>query len=397
MSQKLASGAIVAVTIAVVASLLTWLRPQGAQQSVVDAPRLVEVGRIVAREITPSHLLTGRLQPARVGELRFEVAGRVVAKNVEAGTRVRQGQALLQLDDGDYRDALVQAQTRLELIEKKLERDARLLELAAQNVELRKREVARIERLGEQQLASSSLLDAERQKLVDLRSERVRLTHAVEEGKLNARLNRSLHDQARRNLDRTTLHAPFAGTVNKIEADVGDYVGKDKSVAELVVADELDLFLNVSNERAAALELGLAVEVTVGGRTHIGTLMSLQTDPNRETYTHAAKIRLQGDGLQAGAAAQARLPGHSRTGAVVVPVTSIQYINGQPFVFVEEDEIVLRRRVTVGGRNGDEIIIEHGLKAGERIVLRDVEGLGNNQRVLIKEARERVPKHTAKR
>ena len=397
MSQKIASGALVAVTIAVVASLLTWLRPQGAQQSAADAPRLVEVGQIVAREITPNHLLTGRLQPTRVGELRFEVAGRVVARDVEAGARVRRGQALLQLDDGDYRDALVQAQTRLELIEKKLERDERLLELAAQNVALREREVARIERLGKQQLASPSLLDAERQKLVDLRSERVRLTHAVEEGKLNARLNRSLRDQARRNLDRTTLHAPFAGTVNKIEADVGDYVGMDKSVAELVVADELDLFLNVSNEQAAALELGLAVEVTVGGRAHVGTLVSLQTDPNRETYTRAAKIRLQGRGLQAGASAQARLPGRPRAGAVVVPVTSIQYRNGQPFVFVAEDAVVLRRRVVLGRRNGDEIIIERGLTAGEHIVLRDVEGLGNNQKVLVKEAREPAPKHTARR
>ena len=396
MSQKIASGAIVAVTIVVVASLLTWLRPQGARQSVVDAPRLVEVSAIVAREITPHHLLTGRLQPTRVSELRFEVAGRVVAKHVEVGERVRRGQALLQLDDGDYRDALVQAQTRLELTDKKLERDVRLLELAAQNVELRKREVARIEKLGKEQLASPSLLDAERQKLADVQSERVRIGHAVEEGKLNARLDRSLRDQAQRNFDRTVLHAPFAGAVNKINADVGDYVGMENPVAELVVTDELDLFLNVSNEQAAVLELGLAVEVTVGGRAHVGALVSLQTDPSRETYTRAAKIRLPGRGLRAGAAAQARLPGRPQPDAIVVPVTSLQYLNGQPFVFVEEDEIVLRRRVTLGGRSGDEIIIKDGLHAGERIVLRDVEGLGNNQRVLVKEARGRLLKHTAK-
>ena len=69
MSQKIASAAIVAVTIAVVASLLTWLRPQGAQQNVVDAARLVEVGAVVARKITPNHVLTGRLQPVRAPQL----------------------------------------------------------------------------------------------------------------------------------------------------------------------------------------------------------------------------------------------------------------------------------------------------------------------------------------
>ena len=398
MSQKVASGAVIAVTVVAVASLLTWLRPQGVQQKPSDTLRLVEVGEVVSREIVPGYLLTGRLQPTRVGQLRFEVAGRVVEKNAEAGERVRRGRTLLRLDDGDYRDALVQAQTRLELVEKKLERDARLLEFATQNVRLRKREVARIEGLGRQQMSSPSLLDAERQKLLDLRSERARLAHAVEEGKLNARLNRSLRDQEQRNLDRTRLQAPFDGVVNKVEADVGDYVGKDKSVVELVAVDELDLFLNVGGEQAAALELGLALQVTVGGRAHVGTLVSLQKDPSRETYTRDAKVRLDGRGLQVGAVAQVRLPGLPRSDAIVVPVTALQYVNGQPFLFVEEDGVVLRRRVTLGDRAGDEIIIERGLQSGERIVLRDIEGLGNNQRITVKKARaQALMKHAAER
>jgi len=397
MPQKILSGAVVAVTAVVIASLLSWLRPQEAPKKPNETLRLVEVGETVAREVTPSYLLTGRLQPVTVSELRFEVAGRVVAENVEVGERVRRGEVLLQLDDSDYRDALVQAQTRLELVGKKLERDTQLLELAAQNVELRKREVKRIEGLGKKNLASPSLLDAEREKLVNLQSERVRLHHATEEGRLNVRLNRSLRDQAQRNLDRTQLRAPFDGTVNRLEAEIGDYVGRDAVVAELVVKDQLDLLLNLSNEQAGPLQLGLALDVTVGGRTYTGALVSLQADPDRDTYTHAARVRLEGRGLQAGAAAQTRVPGAPRSGVVAVPVTAVQYVNGQPFLFVEEDGIVLRRRVTLGGRSGDEIIVESGLRPGERIVLRDVEGLGDNQRVIVRKAQRGTPGHTAGR
>lgn len=395
MPQKILSGAVVAVTVVVIASLLSWLRPQEAPKKPNETLRLVEVGETVAREVRPSYLLTGRLQPVTVSELRFEVAGRVVAENVEVGERVRRDQVLLQLDDGDYRDALVQAQTRLELVEKKLERDTQLLELAAKNVELRKREVRRIEGLGKKNLSSPSLLDAEREKLVNLQSEQVRLRHATDEGRLNARLNRSLRDQAQRNLERTRLRAPFDGIVNRLEAEIGDYVGRDAVVAELVMNDQLDLLLNLSNEQAGSLQLGLALDVTVGGRTQSGTLVSLQADPDRDTYTHAAKIRLEGRGLKAGAAAQTRVPGPLRSDVVAVPVTAVQYVNGQPFLFVEEDGIVLRRRVTLGERSGDDIIVESGLRPGERIVLRDVEGLGDNQRVIVRKAQRESPAHTA--
>ena len=395
ITQKVLSGAVVAATIVIVASLLSWLRPQQAPQKPDEVLRLVEVGETVAREVKPDYLLTGRLQPVTVSELRFEVAGRIVEENVEVGERVGKGQVLLKLDDGDYRDALVQAQTRLELVEKKLERDLQLLKLAEQNVELRKREVRRIDGLGKKNLSSPSLLDAERQKLVDMQSEQVRLQHATEEGRLNVRLNRSLRDQARRNLERAQLQAPFDSIVNRVEAEIGDYVGKDMVVVELVVADRLDLLLNISNEQAGSLELGLTLEVVVNGRAHAGTLVSLQTDPDRDTYTHAAKIQIEGRGLKAGAAAQTRLPGRPRSNVVAVPVAAVQYVNGQPFLFVEENSVVLRRRVTLGDRAGDEIIVERGLQPGERIVLRDIEGLGNNQKVLVKQAQAAPAAHAA--
>ncbi len=397
ITQKVLSGAVVAATIVIVASLLSWLRPEQAPQKPDEVLRLVEVGETVARDVKPDYLLTGRLQPVTVSELRFEVAGRIVEENVEVGERVGKGQVLLKLDDGDYRDALVQAQTRLELVEKKLERDLQLLKLAEQNVELRKREVRRIDGLGKKNLSSPSLLDAERQKLVDMQSEQVRLQHATEEGRLNVRLNRSLRDQARRNLERAQLQAPFDSIVNRVEAEIGDYVGKDMVVVELVVADRLDLLLNISNEQAGSLELGLTLEVVVSGRAHAGTLVSLQTDPDRDTYTHAAKIQIEGRGLKAGAAAQTRLPGRSRSNVVAVPVAAVQYVNGQPFLFVEENSVVLRRRVTLGDRAGDEIIVERGLQPGERIVLRDIEGLGNNQKVLVKQAQATPAAHAAER
>ena len=275
-----------------------------------------------------------------------------------------------------------QAQARRDSVAAQLEYDKELLKLTMENVGMQKREVERAESLSTRQHISPSLLESEKKQLVDFRSEQVRLQHSIKRAEIDLVLNDSLLRNAQRDLQRTGLSAPFSGTVNEVMIEVGDYVSKSKKVVRLVDLSQYDLVLNVSNARVSALKLNSAVPVTVDKKSYEGTLVALQENPNQETNTHKVKIRLNGTDLQAGATAQATLEGQRYDNAISLPVTAIQYIDGQPFLFVvNEDNIVENRAVVLGLRVADNIIVESGIEIGERVVARDIEKLNSNQKV----------------
>ena len=367
---------------ALLAVLLIQTRPQAIASK--ENTFIVTVETIVAKpqSVTPIYTLSGRLQPIRVSDLEFEVEGQIVARYVEPGMYVRQGQILLAVDEGDYYDASVQAQARRDSVAAQLEYDKELLKLTMENVAMQRREVARAESLSTKQHISPSLLEAEKKQLVNFRSEQVRLQHSIKRAEIDLVLNNSLLRNAQRDLQRTGLSAPFSGTVNEVMIEVGDYVSRSKKVVRLVDLSQYDLVLNVSNTRVGALELNSTVPVTVGKKQYQGTLVALQENPDRETNTHKVKIRLDGRNLQAGSTAQATLEGQRYDNAISVPVTAVQYIDGQPFLFVvNEDNIVENRAVVLGLRVADTIIVESGVESGERVVARDIEKLNSNQKV----------------
>ena len=289
---------------------------------------------------------------------------------------------MLAVDEGDYYDAYVQAQARRDSVAAQLEYDKELLKLTMENVGMQKREVERAESLSTRQHISPSLLESEKKQLVDFRSEQVRLQHSIKRAEIDLVLNDSLLRNAQRDLQRTGLSAPFSGTVNEVMIEVGDYVSKSKKVVRLVDLSQYDLVLNVSNTQVSALKLNTTVPVNVDKKNYEGTLVALQENPDQETNTHRVKIRLNGTDLQAGATAQAILEGQRYNNAISVPVTAIQYIDGQPFIFiVNEDDIVENRAVVLGLRVADTIIVESGIETGERVVARDIEKLNSNQKV----------------
>ena len=381
-TQKFMITVVVCLTI-LIATLLIQTRPQAiaAKESKV----LPSVETIIAKKqnITPFYTLSGRLQPIKSSTLEFEVEGQIVARYVEPGIYVRRGQVLLTIDKGDYHDAYIQAQARRDSVSAQLEYDKELLKLTMENVAMQQREVARAQSLYSKQHISPSVLESEKRQLVDFRSEQVRLQHSIKRAEIDLVLNNSLLRHAQRDLQRTSLSAPFSGTVNEVMVEIGDYVSKSKKVVSLVDLSQYDLILNVSNTQFSALELNSTVAVTVGKKHYQGTLVARQEDPDYETNTHKVKIRLDGNDLQAGATAQATLKGQYYEQAISVPITAIQYIDGQPFLFIVNDNnIVENREVSLGLRVGDTIIVEYGINAGELVVARDIEKLNSNQEVL---------------
>jgi RND family efflux transporter MFP subunit len=334
----------------------------------------------------PALHLSGRLQPRLAASLSAEVAGAVVARSAEPGQRVDAGALLLRLEEGDYRDALTRAEAQLEQERAAIARDRRLLALARQNRDLSAREVKRLERLGTESLTSVSRLDEARQRLLQLEGEQARLDYSVSTAASRLSLRRAELARAERDLARTRITAPFAGTVNELLADVGDRIAKNQQLASLVALDELDLYAEIPGDAQTALSLGQSLNVQVGGEAREGTLISLQREPDRNTHTLALRIRLPGTGLLPGALAETSLPLRPLHDVLLVPVSALLREDGKAYPFVEQGGRLARHEVQSGIRDGESIVILSGVEAGQRIVARDVAALSDGQQVKARQA-----------
>ncbi|MEN8763391.1 MAG: efflux RND transporter periplasmic adaptor subunit, partial [Thiogranum sp.] len=195
-------------------------------------------------------------------------------------------------------------------------------------------------------------------------------------------------DRARRNLDRSILKAPFAGRVNQVQLQVGDYASRNQQALELI-SDQLDFYAQVRGPLARALTLGQRVAVRVGDRSHTATVAAVQPDPDPSTFTHAIRLRMPESETRSGALAVVELPLQTLSNALVIPATAILLEEGSAFVFRVEGEQLQRVAVQLGQRVDQQQVIVSGIDAGELVVVRDVAALADGQ-VVVSEALQPV-------
>ena len=252
-SRQIAGSAIAVITAVVLVGALFWTK-KGPEAKLDELPPLkVVLVEVQRQDLIPQESLTGRLQPVKTAQLEFEVPGRIKQRLVEPGVFVEAGKPLLLLDDEDLQDQFTQAESQYQIEQAGTQRDQRMLKLAKDNLALQRAEVKRFEQLNNDSLISASQLDAARQQMLTLDSQVSELKYKVETSKARISLKKSDRDVAERNLKRATLIAPFAGYVNEVNVQVGDFVSASKVVSKIVDTSLLDLQLDVRGKVAAAL------------------------------------------------------------------------------------------------------------------------------------------------
>lgn len=378
--------AILVVTIMVVL-LLVVTRPETNMEIQAAVITRVEVTQVEQRDILPEVVFTGLLHPHQIASLRFEVSGELKVRQVEPGYQVEAGSLLLQLEEADYEDALTEAVSQLTETQAAVKRDQALLKLAQENRQLAAREYDRLEKLGKGSLASVSTRESSRQQLISLEGEAASLSFSQQSNQARMERQQAAISRAQRNLQRTRLLAPFAGRVNRVLVDIGDYVSANTLVVELIDTTTLELQVAVNGDVVAALSLGQKLQVDVDGQQVVGELVALQYDPDPQTHTYPLRIQIPGEGLIPGQLGQVRLPLKPRKGAKVVPGSAILREEGKHYVFLVRQNHLVKQLVTPGIRQGNQQTLLAGVAPGDLLVARDVDVLSHGIEVDIEDRR----------
>jgi RND family efflux transporter MFP subunit len=300
----------------------------------------------------------GRIQARYVTPVGFEVAGRLVSRDVDIGDVVKKGQKLAELSAVDYQNKTTAAQADLAAAK------AALAQADAQ--EKRKRILL------DGGYAPRAMYD---DALRSLKSAEA----AVEATEANLRI-------AENQLNYTRLVATDDGVVTATGADPGQVVSPSQMVVEISRNAEHEAVFAVSADHVSHAELKMAVQVWLQGRPEVATsgiIREISPEADNTTGTYEVRVSLPSP------------PPQMRLGAVVVgrveldgqqvislPSAALLQSGNQPQVWViGNDGTVHRRSIELLEFGTDTVAVRSGISAGEKVVTAGVNSLADGQLV----------------
>jgi RND family efflux transporter MFP subunit len=180
---------------------------------------------------------------------------------------------------------------------------------------------------------------------------------------------------ARQNLARTTVRAPYAGSIAERLADEGTtaLVQPQTIVVVLQETDELEARAAIPESQLAAVHVGDRALVTVEGisnslRTRI-TAVSDSIDPATRTYLVKMRVPNLDHRLKAGVFAQVEIHPAARTNTLLIPREAIRTEDGRDRVFVVRDGRAAATPVEVGLVSEQDAEILEGLAVGDQVIV----------------------------
>ena len=360
--------------LACIASALLGACSEAPDTTEPIAPR---VKYFVVGEETSGQLLrvSGRLVAADSSPLSFQVSGTVDEVLAVQGDRIGQGGLLARLDPEPLRIAAERARAQVTV--------ARASVVETQQI------YERTQMLFERQAVSQADLDT------------ATANHAAARGTLRAA--ESDLEQRERDLTRSELRAPFAGTIATREVEPFQEVSAGQEAFVLQVEDALEVEIRVPETQIRSVDYGQDVEVrlpSLADEMLIGTITEIGS---RAESGNAFPVRVQlpatdldlRAGMTAGVTFNFRYEEVEQP-VYLIPISALAISHATlerargaeygdegsaPVFVVNENNVLEVRDVIIGGLRGNQFEVFEGLEPGDRVVSAGVAFLREGMRV----------------
>jgi multidrug efflux system membrane fusion protein len=369
--RVLIAGAVVVALAAggVAAYFSTDIRAKEARKPAKGPPPVPVTIATAAQQTVPVRLLAiGNVEAYRTVALKARVDGQIVSVNFQEGDPVEKGDVLFRIDPRPYEAALRQAEANA------------LRDRAA-------RDQARSQERRYQELLAKNFISKEAYAQIRTNAETAEATaKASQAGLENARLN----------LEYSTIPSPLDGYVGKVLLQAGNLV-KANDVNPLVVINQVKpIYVNFAVPEQHLPEVRkyqsaepLRVDVLppdpsmprLSGRL---IFIDNAVDPSTGTIRLRAEFENAEAALWPGQFVNVSVQLYEQQDAIVIPSQAVQSGPDGQYVYVIGEELLADlRRVKVLRTDGEQAIIASGLAKGERVVTRGQLRLGPKTRVQI--------------
>jgi len=359
----------------------------------------------------------GAIEPKTKVELSAKISARVVELPFKEGQRVKAGDVVIRLDAKEMESRLKSAQAnflaqqaQIEVTKTQIASHKAQIKGTQASLEQAKKDYERQKQLLATGDISQSVYDLARQKFEELESQlqsALFQVEAEEKGLIVAQHNldaqKALIEEAQDALEYTTIRSPIDGVITRINAEVGEMVMtgtmNNPGTVIMIIADLSKMLLVAQVDEADVGKLALGQEASIrvkafwdqvytGKVDHIAlTHDNLQTTG---TKYYRTEILIEGDvsKLYSGLTADVDIFTRKHTHVLKVPSQAVltrkaddlpEDIRSNPLVdsnktdvtvvFRYQDKKAIATPVKIGPGDTTHIIIQDGLKVGDRIIV----------------------------
>jgi membrane fusion protein (multidrug efflux system) len=333
----------------------------GAETTEVEFRIPVEVAEVTTDTVEDRIVTTGTLRTQENVVLNVETPGFLVLARDEAGARLAEGSSV----------------TKGQLVAEITGEDARLaagLEATERRLENAEGEMNRRKMLFERGL---------------IPEEEYRRTESVYEDALLA------FEQSQRTDEKTRLTTPIAGVVLELARDEngfpvadGQMVNPGFEVARIAPIGRLVADIDLVGPELARVRPGQSVQIrhyAFEGVALGGTVLRLSPSMDPQTHTFRAEVDVDNARrlLRPGMFVEAAIITERRDDVSVVPRDAVTERAGRSVVFVIDGQRAVRRNVSLGLGDDNQVEVREGVETGDRIVVRGLETLTDGTRVRV--------------
>lgn len=373
----------------------------------------VETYTVTRGDLLVSVSGSGVLEAKDTVDVTSEIGGTVIWV-VEEGSKVKKGDILCKIDPQDYELALTQAELNYKNARLKLEQAKINLENQKKQLEqnIRDAKTSRDNAYIELQKAKRQLDDAEKLYKVNAITlnevktyrdnynkalntynqavENLNLLESTRADKL-AQAERDIAlaessleqakidlDKAKRNLSKTTIYAPIDGIVADVSIKKGGQnIAKETTLMSILDTSTMKIKLEVDETDIPKVKIGLPVRITCEAfpdREFQGKVTNISPRATISNNIAIFKVQVEipnptGE-LRAGMTAEGEIILKEQHNVLLVPLRAVKRTERRAYVEILKDngekELV---RVTLGEDDGTNIVVEDGLKEGDKVVL----------------------------
>jgi RND family efflux transporter MFP subunit len=363
LAVRLFAGSVLALSVIAceedLASTPSAVADRSTEAPVVEVETaLIRRGSIVQRISAPGSILARR--EARLGA---EVRGLLTHIYVDEGSRVEKGDPLFQIDPELYRLALSRSEAALDR--------------------------ARAER---RQIKSDlSRGQALRKKNVMAEQEIDRIASGLEVAEAVEREVKEAVAMAQRDLDHTTVRAPFAGAITRRLVDEGTTALVQPQTIVLVLQEthELEAIATIAETHFAAIQIGDLAFLHVDGLPlPIPTKVEAvgdSVDPVTRTFRVRMLVENPEYRLKAGLFARVEILPRAKSQVVLAPRSALRSQEGRTHVLVLRDGHAIQSPIEIGLISEDAVEVLAGLHVDDEVVVGEAaRNLGSGMRVRVK-------------
>jgi len=335
-------GALIYYRVVTNSKLNTSGKAQGMSTQSIGVNGIV----LQPQEFSNTISVSGSIGANEQVQIRSQVTGIITHIYFNEGSNVKKGQALVKIDDAELQAQLSEILIRQELASENEKRAQSLLQKEGISKE-------------EYEITLSALKSLQAQTQI-----------------------------VRTQISKTTIKAPFDGTIGLRNVSTGEYLTTDIIIANLVNINPVKITFSVPEKYASSMKVNTKVRFTFAGSSKTYTAIIYAIEPEIDASTRTMQLRARAsnnDGaLLPGSFANVELPLTTIKDALLIPTEAVIPIQDGKKVFIIKNGKAKEVIIETASRTDKDLLILSGLHAGDTILTTGVMSMKEGTSVKVK-------------